>query len=365
MDRAKRVQRIIIGGVFGLGLLGLGGIGLPGLPLPVAVAQQVADPNPEPDSRQVPPDTSISGVFTEGQVNPNSVRIIVNDRDVTSQSTITRTFFSYRPTSPLPTGRNTVRVTYTGAGGVPRTVQWSFRVQPPQAQVKINSITHNADSQPLGPGSTFLATINGTPRSQATIWLVREGRAPEALNTQEVSPGVYVATLTVRSGDIFRDGAVVGRLQRSDQVVYGAATQPVEFVSTVTSTPVPPVGTNPTPNPTNPTNPSAVPLQPQFTSHQNGETIRTRGFTLVGQTRPRAVVQIRVTSQLPVLGGVITVAPQTLVNQEVVADANGRFEVAVPYRGALPVGAEYRVRAVGRFGNEASPATELVLVQGR
>ena len=362
MNSSVQVKRAVVTGILGLGLWGLGVTGLPGLPLPIALAQQVSDPNPEPDSRQVPPDTSISGVFSEGQVNPNSVRIVVNDRDVTSQSTITRTFFSYKPSSPLPKGRNTVRVTYAGAGGATRTVQWSFQVQPPQAQVKINSITHNADSQPLGPGSTFLATINGTPRAQATVWLVREGRAPEALSTQEVSPGVYVATLTVRSGDVFRNGAVVGRLQRNEQLVYGAATQPVEFVNTATNTPVPPVGTVPSPAPTNP---SVTPLQPQFTSHRNGEEIRSRGFTLVGQTRPRAVVQIRVTSQVPVLGGVITVTPQTLVNQDVVADGNGRFEIAVPYRGVVPAGAEYRVRAVGRFGNEVSVPTELVLVQGR
>ncbi|APB33204.1 hypothetical protein GlitD10_0886 [Gloeomargarita lithophora Alchichica-D10] len=362
MSRTKQVQRIVVTGVLGLGLLGLGATGLPGIPLPVAVAQQVGDPNPEPDSRQVSPDTSISGVFSEAQVNPNSVRIVVNDRDVTRQSTITRTFFSYRPPSPLPTGRNTVRVTYAGAGGATRTVQWSFRVQPAQAQVKINSITHNADSQPLGPGSTFLATINGTPRSQATVWLVREGRTPEALSAQEVSPGVYVATLAVRSGDVFRNGVVVGRLQRNDQLVNGAASQPVEFVNTATNTPVPPIGTVP---PTNPTNPGVVALQPQFTSHRTGDEIRTRGFTLVGQTRPRAVVQIRVTSQVPVFGGVITVAPQTLVNQDVVADGNGRFEIAVPYRGVVPAGAEYRVRAVGRSGNEASAPAELVLVQGR
>jgi hypothetical protein len=77
------------------------------------------------------------------------------------------------------------------------------------------------------------------------------------------------------------------------------------------------------------------------------------------------VVQIRVTSQVPVLGGVITVAPQTLVNQDVVADSNGRFEIAVPYRGVVPVGAEYRVRAVGRSGDEVSAPVELVLVQSR
>jgi len=353
MNGSKQVKRAVIAGVCGLGLWGFGITGWPLLPLSVVQAQQVRDPNPEPDSRQVPPDALISGVFTEGLVNPNSVRIFVNDRDVTSQSTITRSFFSYKPTRPLPAGRNTVRVTYAGNGGALRTVQWSFRVQPPQTPVKIHSMSHNADSQPLGPGSTFLVTINGTPRAQATVWLVREGRAPEALSAQEVSPGVYVATLTVRSGDGFRNGVVVGRLQREGQVVYGAATQPVEFVHTATNTPVPPVSTLP------------APLQPQFTSHRDGEEIRTRGFTLVGQTRPQAVVQIRVTSQLPVLGGVITLAPQTLVNQEVVADANGRFEIAVPYRGVVPVGTQYRVRAVGRFGNETSAPTELVLVQGR
>ncbi|MCS7226972.1 MAG: hypothetical protein NZ821_08280, partial [Gloeomargarita sp. SKYB31] len=127
-------------------------------------------------------------------------------------------------------------------------------------------------------------------------------------------------------------------------------------------TPVPPI--NPAPLP-GPSNPSVIPLQPRFISHQDGDEIRTRGFTLVGQTRPQAVVQIRVTSQVPFLGGVITVAPQTLVNQEIVADANGRFEVSVPWRGIVPAGAEYRVRAVARSGNETSLPTELVLVQAR
>jgi hypothetical protein len=353
MRRSVQVKQVVVAGAVSLGWWGFAMAGLPGLPVPAARAQQVSDPNPEPDSRQVSPDTSISGVFTQGQVYPNSVRLWVNDQDVTSQSTITRTFFSYKPTAPLPTGRNTVRVTYGGTGGAMQTVQWSFWVQPPPVQLKIDSMTHNADSQPLGPGSTFLVTMNATPRAQATVWLVREGRAPEVLPTQEVAPGVYVATLAVRSGDVLRNGAVVGRLQRDDQVVYGAATQPVAFVAT-------PVGTMPSPAPTNP-----IPLQPQFISHRNGERIRTRGFTLVGQTRPRAVVQIRVTSQVPVWGGVVTVASQTLVNQEVVADANGRFAIAVPYRGVVPVGAEYRVWAVGRWGNEVSEPTELMLVQGR
>lgn len=356
----KRMRRVIVTGLVSLGLMG--GILAPAVFVPAVVAQQVTDPNPEPDSRQVPPDTSISGVFSGGPVNPNSVRIFVNDRDVTAQSTITRMFFSYRPPSPLPPGRNTVRVTYAGMDGIPRTVQWSFRVQQPQAQVQIRAVSHNADSQPLGPGSTFLATINGTPRSQATIWLIREGRAPEALSTQEVSPGVYVATKTVQPGDVFGNGIVVARLQRDGQVVYAAAPQPVEFIATATTTPLPPI--NPAPLP-GPSNPSVIPLQPRFISHQDGDEIRTRGFTLVGQTRPQAVVQIRVTSQVPFLGGVITVAPQTLVNQEIVADANGRFEVSVPWRGVIPAGAEYRVRAVARSGNETSLPTELVLVQAR
>ncbi|MEN9247818.1 MAG: hypothetical protein Q6L50_00535 [Gloeomargarita sp. GMQP_bins_120] len=354
----NRMQRLAVTGLLSLGLMG--GLMVPVGVQPVAQAQQVTDPNPEPDSRQVPPDTSISGVFAGGPVNPNSVRVFVNDRDVTAQSTITRTFFSYRPTSPLPPGRNTVRVTYAGMDGVPRTVQWSFRVQRPQAQVQIRDINHNADSQPLGPGSTFLVTMNGTPRAQARFWLIREGRAPEVLNAQEVSPGVYVATKAVQAGEVFRHGVVVGRLERDGQVVHAAAAQPVEFVATATTTPVPPIGNLPTPG-----NPGVIPLQPQFLSHRDGDQIQSRGFTLVGQTRPRAVVRVRVTSQVPLLGGVITVAPQTLVNQDVVADANGRFEVAVPWRGVVPVGAEYRVRAVARWGNETSPPTELVLVQGR
>jgi len=83
MCRSVQVKQVVVAGAVSLGWWGFATMGFPGLPVPAAVAH---DPNPEPDSRQVSPNTSISGVFTGEQVHPNFMRLLVNGRDVTSQS---------------------------------------------------------------------------------------------------------------------------------------------------------------------------------------------------------------------------------------------------------------------------------------
>jgi hypothetical protein len=333
-------------------------------PQQAALAQRVVDVSPDVNSQSVPPDTSISGQFDTANtpaVDLNSVRIFVNNQDVTSRSTITRNFFSYRPDQPLPPGQSQVRIDYRNVNGEQRSVNWGFTVQQPQATVQISSVTHNAASNQLGPGTTFLATVNGTPGSQASILLIQDGRTVRELQAQEVSSGVYVATLNVQSSDRLNEGIVVGRLRRQNQTTFAAASQPVVFNPSAGGTVVVPDSSG-TGTGTGSTGSTTQQLQPSFTSHRNGGEVSGSGFTLVGQTRPNATVDVQVTSTVSVLG-VVNLGGQTLLDQEVTADQNGRFEVRVPGPRIPVPGTRYTVRATASLNNETSRATEITLTQ--
>ncbi|NJM57069.1 MAG: hypothetical protein HC857_06050 [Synechococcales cyanobacterium RU_4_20] len=83
------------------------GVGLVGTLAGPVQAQRVIDVTPGVSSQGVSPDTSIAGVFeteASGAVKADSVRIFLNGQDVTSRSTITRNFFSYRPERALAAG---------------------------------------------------------------------------------------------------------------------------------------------------------------------------------------------------------------------------------------------------------------------
>ena len=176
-------------------------------------AQGIVNPSPSQSNEAVSPDSSISGVFdnSSGSIDVNSVKIFVNGQDVTRNSTITQNFFSYRPTQALPAGNNLVRVEYKNTSGQQWTVGWSFQVQQPQVALEISSVTHNATNSALGAGSTFLATINGTPGANASV-MILDGTTMRRLPAQEVSRGVYIASLNLGSTDRINEGVILPKL---------------------------------------------------------------------------------------------------------------------------------------------------------
>ncbi|MDY6786133.1 MAG: hypothetical protein SW833_26905 [Cyanobacteriota bacterium] len=325
-------------------------------------AQQVTNVNPTLNSQNVAADSSVYGSFNTngGTVDPNSVKIFVNDRDVTRQSVITGNFFSYRPTQPLSAGENQVRVEFKNTAGQGFVANWSFQVQQPRAALEITSVSHNATTTALGSGSTFLATINGTSGAQASV-LILDGTTMRRIPAQEVSSGVYVATLNLGSGDRFNEGIVIGRLERQGKAVYDAASQAVAFqpnaamtqATQVQTTPTGQTTTQPTttqPTTTQPATSAVVNLQPTFTSHQDGGVIDSQGFTLTGQTQPNASVRVSVTS--PSLFG-----ESTLVDSTIRADDSGAFTVRVPRPLILNAGIRYNVTAIANNGGQTAQAT--------
>ncbi len=342
------------------GFLAASGFSMP------AFAQRVADVDPALESEGVTPDSSISGLFeaTAGEsVDPSTVRIFVNDAEVTSQSTITASFFSYKPAQPLPPGENSVRLSYQGGDGQTRTVSWSFDVAQPRQALEIGSVNHNAASEALGAGATFLATINGTAGANASVLLVAGSQVRE-VPAQEVSPGVYVATLAVGQGDNFDRGAVLGRLESGGDVLNFAAPQPVRFSGATAAAAGPEVqqdaARNSAEQPESVEAGEALPLRPSFISHNGGDAV-TGNFKLIGQTQPNATVEIDASASRSALGGFISVGDDSLVDTLVRADDMGRFEVQIP-GAATGSGTRYSIRAVAEKDGTRSEATQITLV---
>jgi|GEM_PF-1037470 len=335
----------------------------------VTLAQGIVNPSPSQSNEAVAPDSSISGVFdtSGGAVDANSVKIFVNGKDVTRSSTITGNFFSYRPTQPLPAGNNLVRVEYKNTSGQQWTVGWNFQVQQPQVALEITSVTHNGTNNALGAGSTFLATINGTPGAKASV-MVLDGSTMRRLDAQEVSRGVYIASFNLGSRDRINDGVIVGRLERGDKTVYGAASQAVVFNPSASVTQVSQVETTSTSTQTTQTSTNtitatpSIPLRPEFTSHKNGDQITTAGFILEGKTQPDARVSILVeqaASNSNILGAIATgvLNSQQLLETTVRADSNGRFTVNVPQPRLLDSGIKYSVTATANKDGQSDTTT--------
>jgi hypothetical protein len=69
---------------------------------------------------------TIEGTFSGGTADPNTVHVILDDLDVTSDAVRNPHGFSYAPRSPLQSGPHEVRVTGTDNTGRPFSRAWDF-----------------------------------------------------------------------------------------------------------------------------------------------------------------------------------------------------------------------------------------------
>jgi hypothetical protein len=332
---------------------------------PAVLAQRISNFDPPASSVNISPTASISGQFdttTGVDVDLSTVKIFVNGRDVTNQSTITRNLFTYRPSQPFPAGQVQVRVEFKNVNGNARSANWTFTVQQSQPAGQISAVTHDGIGTVLTTGQTLTMTLKGTPGLQAAFLLVQDNRTVREIPARETSSGVYTASLTVQRGDRTPEGIVIGRLGRTSSGqtgtspnVYASAAQPVALNSNTSSGGS--TGGGSTGGGT--TTPVNTTLQPRFTSPKDGDIVGTDGFTLVGQTRPNAKVQLKVVAGASILG--ITVGGQTVVDDEFTADNAGRFQVEVPEPPVNVPGLRYRVQATAREGSQTSPQTQITL----
>lgn len=75
---------------------------------------------------------------------------------------------------------------------------------------------------------------------------------------------------------------------------------------------------------------------PIFISHQNGDKINSKSFTLVGETIPNGRVYLEVKSGMPVLFGLLRRIDEALITTWVDANETGKFQVEITTTDQLP-----------------------------
>ncbi|MEM9566817.1 MAG: Ig-like domain-containing protein [Cyanobacteria bacterium P01_E01_bin.34] len=336
-------------------------LGLAQFALPIAAnAQRISSPSPGINAEDVEPSSSISATFDrDGDVviRPRTVQIFLDGVDITSESTISGRYFNYTPSSNLRPGGHSVRLQFKNSAGEERQAQWSFSVGE-VAAATIESVTHNGSNDPLAQGDNLLVTVTGTPNSDVEVFLVRDGDTVTSLDTEEVSSGVYVASLQVSNAELTDEGIVVARLEHNDLIRFATAEQPLELIANggdavevVTLS-----GTDKTE-----TNSASDMLRLQVTSHQNGDRVSGSSFELVGRTAPDATIDV-VGIASNSLGGFIS-TQRELVSRRVQADSSGNFRVTVS--AGIPVipDSVYSIELTSSVNGSVSPTTRLQLTQ--
>lgn len=137
---------------------------------------------------------TVSGNFDDAHgsgVDPKSVKIIFDGKDVTSQSTITSQNFSYRPAT-LVAGNHSVDVRARDQAGNASRTQWSFRIGAPES----------------APIAVFPLDIL-SPRNNAEVGSgpieVRGRTLPNATVDVEVTAGIFGLTQRIYENSVKAD----------------------------------------------------------------------------------------------------------------------------------------------------------------
>lgn len=172
---------------------------------------------PEPDTRVNRPRPNITATFDDANgsgVDQDTVRILLDGKNVTQDATVTGALVAYKPDTALGAGVHEVEIRARDRAGNEVSRHWSFRVT--QSADVIKSFDYEAkDGLRAGEEVTFL--LIGEPGGTATYTI---GDRIRARRMDEVEPGKYVGTYTIRQADQFDDMAVTARLKTKSGEEY-------------------------------------------------------------------------------------------------------------------------------------------------
>ena len=164
-----------------------------------AAAPTVESFSPNPDSTTENLRTLIYGTYTDpgSGIDAAAITLEVDGKEVTAQSQITNSFFSFKPPADLPLGRNTVAIVATDKAGNTVRREWAFTVSAPSNPITSLSVT--PDDEPLLNAADLLTVrIQATPGGGARFSI---GSMVTDQPMPEQTPGVYVGKYTVKQGD--------------------------------------------------------------------------------------------------------------------------------------------------------------------
>ena len=202
-------------------------ISMSGAPAPTATpANSVAITNMRPpaDGTVKARRPAISGSFSRA-VDPNSVRITLDGRDVSSTTYVSSTNFLFSPSYDLQADTHTVRVTGTDADGTAFDRSWTFTSGNSTAS---NSITNVSPADGATVGGSF--TVSGVTAPNSHVHITAVGTANMG-GYFTVSTGSYDADLTADSSGRFSQQVTINTVSGGDIGVRITAIAPVTNAS--------------------------------------------------------------------------------------------------------------------------------------
>ncbi len=240
----------------------------------------------------------ISGVFedTGAGIEPRTVKIRVNGKDVTGASTVNNSLFLYSPHTNLPNGLTTVDVAFADKAGNASSYRASFMVTSANNSA-VSSFLHNARYY-AEAGKAIAFKIEGEPGAKIVI---NAGNYLRNVALRESSPGTYIGSYMVKETDKFNNTPVIATV-----TLRSGASFTVEAPNRIPKV----MGAGMTFG-------SAT-----ISSHANGSTAQNP-LVLKGKALPRTKVQVKVTYATSVLGALRVTG--AIGEQVVEVDASGNW----------------------------------------
>lgn len=263
-------------------------------------------------------------------INPQSVKLIVNGVDVSSQTSKTTNFVAYYPYNPLPLKTNIpVEISAWDDYGNAVSLEWSFIINPESNSI-ISSAYHNGQ-YPLKAGQKLEVTVFG--KNNCTGWVEISGLNNIALT--EVGNGQYLGVYTVNASDQLSNAKVTVYLQNQNKSDSLVVEPPITFDVAQ--------GFN----------------APQILNIQDGQHV-SFPLTVEGYTKPFATVDIKYNYTTSLFG--LLAIQGSAGSKKISADQEGHFSDT--YTSTFSSGAKHTitVNATDSNGN-VSPSTIINVVQ--
>ncbi len=189
---------------------------------------------PIPDARLTNSRPNIVVSFFDGEssVNPGAVRLLVNGRNVTAESTITDRSASYNPQAPFSPGPVQLELIVSDRAGNTERTEWSFAVVP--ADDLIKSVTINPTAA-IKSGDVLTVVVAGVPGGTASFTI---GDLPIPVPMRESrTPGLYFGSYEAQRGQQIHGARIRVTLVKDGRQNTVAAATGVTIVGVAPSAP--------------------------------------------------------------------------------------------------------------------------------
>ncbi|MCW3058916.1 MAG: copper amine oxidase-like protein [Capsulimonas sp.] len=227
-------------------------------------------------------------------VDPNSVKVSLDGKDVTAEATITPSFFNFTPAQPLAAGAHEVRVHVADQAGNVQSAAWPFVVSSERLITHFDSTV--PDGRAVEAGSKLQFKLAAKPGGRASFSI---GSLAKDIPMTESTPGVYVGSYTVARGDNLSDAPVTAKfVDGAGRTVTKALAKSIDIAA-------------------------GAPVTPTITTPAEGGDVPTN-MTVSGKASPNSIVRVKVDYTSKALGGLFGVNGSA-GTKDVTADANGNW----------------------------------------